>query len=313
MKRLTTEEFIGKAKEIHGNKYDYSKVEYVNIRTKVEIICKKHGVFFQISKVHLEGHGCDKCGDLAKSEKLLLKNSKKSSEYFVRQAIEVHGVEKYDYSKINYCGDQVKVEIICKKHGAFFQTPNNHLRGKGCPKCKSEKLSLLFRRTLAGFVEKAKLIHTNCCYDYSEVKYVNDRTKVAIICVKHGLFEQLSCDHLHGAGCPKCFNLVSKPEAEWLDSLQVPIRQYRIVLNDKKIYVDGFEPVTNTVYEFLGDYWHGNPKRFNLNDIHPEIKKTYGELYQETIERERLLKEAGYNVITMWESEYKRIKNEQTS
>ena len=128
----TTEEFIRKAKEIHGNKYDYSKTNYVGSTKKVCIICQKHGEFEQTASSHLEGSGCPLCAD----------NQKITTEEFIKRAKNIHG-EKYDYSKVNYKWNREKIEIICHKkdkngieHGSFFATPHTHLQGSGCPKCK---------------------------------------------------------------------------------------------------------------------------------------------------------------------------------
>lgn len=129
MRKLTTADFIRKAIAIHGNKYDYSKVEYVNPQSKVCITCPKHGEFEQTPINHLFGKGCPKCS----KEKM---NSRKTltKEWFVGKAIEVHG-DKYDYSKVEYKNNRTKVSIICPEHGEFCQVPSSHLSGHGCPKC----------------------------------------------------------------------------------------------------------------------------------------------------------------------------------
>lgn len=128
-----TEEFINKAKQIHGNKYDYSKVEYIDAKTKVCIICPIHGKFYQTPNSHLMGHGCFECGLLSSSPKTL------TTEEFIEKARKIHG-DKYDYSKVKYINTHTKVCIICPKHGEFWQTPNCHLDGKGCPLCNESHL-----------------------------------------------------------------------------------------------------------------------------------------------------------------------------
>jgi hypothetical protein len=189
----TTDEFIAKAKKIHGDKYDYSKVEYVNDRTKVCIICPKHGEFWQTPNSHLNGYGCSKCAYEVKGKRRSF-----SKEEFIKKTRKVHG-DKYDYSKVNYVNNYTKVCIICPEHGEFWQTPSAHLRGQGCPKCKSKKQTC----TTDEFIAKAKKIHGDK-YDYSKVEYVNRKTKVCIICPKHGEFWQTPNHHLSGCGCPKC-------------------------------------------------------------------------------------------------------------
>ena len=184
-KRLTTEFFIRKSKEIHGDKYDYSKVEYKNCLENVCIICPEHGEFWQNPSKHLQGQGCPKC-----AKKVFDKMS------FIKASIQKHG-DKYDYSKVEYKDIKTKVCIICPIHGEFWQTPGNHLQS-GCFQCYGTK-----KLTSKEFIEKAKEIHGNK-YDYSKVKYLNNHTKVCIICPEHGEFWQQPNNHLHNQGCPIC-------------------------------------------------------------------------------------------------------------
>jgi very-short-patch-repair endonuclease len=186
----TTEEFINKAKKIHGDKYDYLKVDYKNVCEKVIIICNKHGDFEQSPNAHLSNEsGCIKCG-----HNMFIFNN----EDFKNEAIKIHG-DKYDYSKINYTKMNEKVIIICKEHCEFEQTPSNHITHKqGCQKCANNYLS-----TISEFVTKSKKIHGDK-YDYLNVNYINNHTKVIIICKEHGEFEQTPSNHLSGYGCKDC-------------------------------------------------------------------------------------------------------------
>jgi len=195
MAKLTTEEFIKKAREVHGDRYDYSKVEYVNNQTKVCIACPIHGEFWQIPHVHLQGKGCIKCG----RERMALFHSK-SIEQFIQEAKKVHG-SKYDYSKVKFVNYRTKVTIICPVHGEFSQSPTSHLQGTGCPKCGNDRTSL--RMTNEDFINKAKAVHGDR-YDYSKVQYVYNKTEVCIICREHGEFWQKPKNHLSGYGCPIC-------------------------------------------------------------------------------------------------------------
>ena len=139
-------------------------------------------------------------------------------------------------------------------------------------------------------------------YDYSLSNYNGSRRKIKIICDKGHIFEQIADNHMSGANCPKCSNCISKKEVKWLDSLNIKEenRQYKI----GRYIVDGFDFTTNTVYEFNGDYWHGNPAIYNLEDVNKTSKKTFGELYQYTLDKENKLKDLGYNVISIWESDF---------
>ena len=192
MAKLTTEEFIKRAREVHGDKYDYSKVEYVNTRTKVCIVCPEHGEFLQRPSDHLIGHECPQCGKVKN-----IQSRQKKIDLFIEEAKEVHG-DKYDYSKVEYVNTMTKVRIVCPEHGEFLQRPLNHLNGQGCPQCVGrEKLNT------KEFIKRAREVHGDK-YDYSKVEYVNNRTKVRIVCPEHGEFLQRASGHLSGKGCKKC-------------------------------------------------------------------------------------------------------------
>lgn len=197
-KKLTKEVFIERAVGIHGKKYDYSKVVYKNLHTKVCIICPVHGEFWQYPADHLNGHGCAKCFNEEKRGK----GRQLTTEDFIIRAKEIHG-NKYDYSKAIYKKYNEKVCIVCPIHGEFWQTPNEHLSGSGCLRCSYEKRGNIKRGTKEAFIEKAKEIHGNK-YDYSKVNYETENVKVCIICPKHGEFWQTPHSHLNGRGCPSC-------------------------------------------------------------------------------------------------------------
>ena len=129
MRKVTKEQFIERAKQVHGDKYDYSQTEYVSYTQHVTIICPKHGPFRQRPYKHLSGQNCSACSYEERG-----KMHRKSLEQFIADAKAVHG-DEYDYSKVNYTSAFDKVEIICPVHGSFFQSPNNHINGHGCAKC----------------------------------------------------------------------------------------------------------------------------------------------------------------------------------
>lgn len=302
-------EFKRRSSIIHHNKYDYSLTNYINSQTKLDIICPIHGKFSQLANSHLQGKGCKKC-----SIKFLSDKKRKSCTSFIQEANIIHH-HKYDYSIINYINNKIKINIICPLHGSFLQSPSLHLKGEECKTCSYIKRSKARTRSTKDFIENASIIH-NYYYDYSLVNYINCKLKIKIICPKHGSWDQTPDSHLQGAGCPDCAiaNFFSKMEKKWLKSLNIPnlIPQWKIYLSTTKriIIVDGFDPITNTVYEFYGDYWHGNPKAFNKKDIHPVIRVPYGTLYKNTLKREKSLKKAGYKIISIWEYDWNiLIKN----
>lgn len=295
--------FIEKAKLKHENLYDYSKVIYIDSHTRVKITCIIHGIFEQSPTCHLQGQGCPTCGKLSSNTTRSLGLKK-----FLDQAIVIHS-EKYDYSNVHYKNNYTKIVIICRVHGEYNQTPQNHLLGKGCPKCAIQSIKNKLSKNTLEFIKQASVIHNNK-YDYSEVIYSNSFDKIVIICKKHGMFLQQPVKHLCGQGCPKCNHIVSKAEIEWLDSLSIPeeFRHKTIKIGGKNFMVDAFDSNTNSIYEFYGDYWHGNPKKYDPKDINLTVKKTFGNLYQKTVNREIKLKNAGYSVISMWESDFRSMK-----
>lgn len=156
---LTKEEFVNNARKVHGDKYDYSKVEYVGSLKKVCIICPKHGhdEFWQLPSSHLSGKGCPKCANEANGERC-----RSSKSDFIKKSREIHG-KKYDYSKVDYVNAITKVCIICHEHGEFWQTPFAHLRGQGCPKCN---LSHLERSVMNYLDEHGIAYDYQKCFDW---------------------------------------------------------------------------------------------------------------------------------------------------
>ena len=152
-KRKSNDEFIREAQSIHHNKYDYSKVEYTNNKTKVCIVCPEHGEFSQTPSDHLNGKGCPQCAGNVRCDK----------DTFIEKAKSIHN-DRYDYSKVEYVNAHTKVCIICPEHGEFWQIPNNHLNGNGCPLCKNRKIGDGLRDTVEDFTKKSNEIHdiTDC-------------------------------------------------------------------------------------------------------------------------------------------------------
>ena len=192
-RKLTTEDFIERARKVHGDKYDYSRSLYVNASTKLEIRCTEHGAWMQLPGNHFAGKGCHDCAGL----------SRLSTEEFVRRSREVHGT-RYDYGKSRYVNQKTRVWIICHTHGEFLQLPTEHYRaGSGCNRCASEKRGLQRRLNTDEFVDRANTVHGNR-YDYSDVEYKRSTDLVTIICAEHGRFSQTPKDHWAGNGCPRC-------------------------------------------------------------------------------------------------------------
>ena len=302
--KLSKEDFITKAKEIHNNKYDYSKVDYKNTITEVCIICPEHGEFWQKPIHHIQGKGCPYCGG----------TKKLSTEEFIKRAKKIHN-NKYDYSKVDYVGSHMKVCIICPKHGEFLQTPHSHLRGSGCPYCNKG-----IKYTSDEFITLAKKIHNNK-YDYSKVNYINTHTKVCIICPDHGEFWQEPAVHLSGCGCPICNE--SKLELiiqKLLKSNYIEYDQEKTfdwLKNDSYMFLDFYLPEYNIGIECQG-IQHFNPiEYFGGNDAF-ESTRDRDILKQKLCKEHNIeilyytdvkLEEYPYDVITDLDELIKRIKN----
>ena len=244
-KKLTKQEFIEKSKNRHSVAYDYSKVEYFNNRTQIKIGCKIHGWFSQSPADHLAGKGCGKCAGKNVTQDEAIEKLKK-----------IHG-NKYNYDNLNYTKANEEIVINCKKHGEFEQLYCNHLKGQGCPKCKTFKKLKTFEK----FVEQSNVVHNNL-YEYFE--YKGDNEKINIKCRKHGIFKQTPTNHLQNHGCPRCISIISKPEIQvqdFLKYLNLEIQtNKRGIIGRKEL--DIYIPSLKKAIEFNGTYWHYSKKHF---------------------------------------------------
>lgn len=211
----TLDNFIKKAKVVHGDKYIYTSVNYRGSKIDVDIICPKHGVFPQAPYHHLQGSGCPKCGNgssLYESEiintiKLYYKEkiTMTNKEEFIKKCKLIHG-DKYDYKNVEITKMKDKIHIICPTHGEFTQRADAHLSGQGCPKCANERVGKRNASSFDKFAEKARQKHCDK-YKYNNGVYINNRTPLTITCPIHGDFIQLPSNHIHKTqprGCPKC-------------------------------------------------------------------------------------------------------------
>lgn len=244
---------------IHGDKYNYSKVKYINSATKVCIICPIHGEFWQRPNDHICGKGCAKC---------VWDRQKNKTENFIERSRKIHG-EKYDYSLVNYERVDKKIKIICPIHGVFEQTPNSHLVGQGCVKCSHDAK----RRTTKQFIEEARKVHGDK-YEYSLVDYRQSFEKIKIICPTHGVFEQAPHHHLEGRGCPLCSSSQGEEAiSRILDKYNIEYStQYKVLLSltlfgrNEELRVDFYLPKQNVIIEFNGIQHYKEVKHFHEKD-----------------------------------------------
>ena len=286
---FSTEDFIRKARSVHGDKYDYSKVEYTNNRNKITIICPIHGEFEQTPYSHLEGHGCFPCSRNRANDMM-----RHSTEDFIKKAKEIHG-DKYDYSKVEYVTINKNVTIICKEHGEFQQTPYSHLKSNGCNKCTFRDLGVSQRSNTEDFIQKAKEIHGDK-YDYSKVEYTKNDSKVTIICPIHGEFKLTPKLHIQGSICYKCTYNTSKMEIDFADFIKT-FYLGEVITNSRSIIypyeLDIFLPDLNLGIEINGMYWHS--EKFKEKKAH--------------LNKYNICKEKGIRLISVWEWEYLKDKD----
>lgn len=297
MNKKTKEDFIQNAINIHGQKYNYEYVTYINNKTKVKIYCNMcNKIFLQTPEKHTYlKQGCPFCFGKYKTTDDIIKTLKKIYR------------DNFDYSKINYTKSTEKIEIICNKcHKNFFQTFNKLKIGKGCPYCNSLK------KNNEIFIKEAIIIHGNK-YNYNLVNYINKRTKVQIICNKCGkIFEQKPFKHLYGQGCPHC-NISFGEQAikKWLTKNNIKFeiqKRFQDCKDIRMLPFDFYLPDYNMCIEYQGEQ-HYKPKMFisikkDINkgvmqykklQYHDKIKKNYCKIkniklleikYNNNIERE---------------------------
>ena len=248
-RRLSQEDFITKCDEVHSDRYDYSKVDYQGMISKVIITCNQHGDFEQIPSSHLNGSGCPQCGLISQGEKRRL-----SIEEFIYRSREVHE-DKYDYSKVDYLNTFSEVDIICSIHGVFPQQPQFHMNGSGCPKCSIIEQHEKQKKSTDDFIRDSIKVHGDL-YDYSKVDLIDTKTEVIIICKKHGDFFQTPNNHQSGNGCPNCNS--SKGElfiSQYLKKNNIEFIQQQTFEGlemKRKLKCDFYLPSYNLIIEYNG-------------------------------------------------------------
>lgn len=300
--RSSTKIYIDKANNVHNNLYDYSKLEYINSKTNITIICKLHGEFSQLPTNHLNGSKCPTC---ALEHRATIRRD--THDEFIKKAQIIHG-NKYDYSLVKYSQSNAPIDIICKLHGTFIQTAGCHLQGSGCIKCGYDYFST------EDFIRRSIECHGNK-YDYTQSVYNKHEFPIKIICKQHGAFYQKPKIHMRGAGCQICarqkqIGRISKVSKEWLDMITVnrPSIEFEFHIPNTNYYADGYDKMTNTIYEFHGDYWHGNPELYASDMINKTVKCTMGDLYKNTIKKKEICISLGYHYVEMWEQQWKKFK-----
>lgn len=289
MRLKTLSEFISQANQIYNFKYDYGKFIYLGDGIPGIIICPGHGEFKQSPSNHLAGKEC--CKICCRTGRAI------STQEFIERCAKIF--PEYDYSLVKYIKSQTKVLIICPKHGEFYQSPDAIFnKNRGCQTCELESRRIPFEE----FVERSEEVHKNK-YSYYQEDYICSQELCRINCKIHGDFWQVAHYHLLGKSCKFCAtNSISKKETYWLNLWKIPQEWRNIYLG--KYRPDAVDVEGRKIWEFYGDWWHGNPKIYPPMKIHSVNKKPYGLLFNRTKEREDYLKSRGYSLIILWEKDY---------
>lgn len=268
MRKKSKKEYIEIFNKKHNNKYDYSLMNYINNSIKIKIICPNHGIFEQRPNDH-RNSGCPKCQKIQLSD-------------FIKNSNIIHN-NKFDYSLIkNIKNNKQKVKIICNEHGIFEQRVDNHINGIGCKKCTYKSYYIGVKK----FIINSNNIHRNK-YDYSLVykNYVDQHSKVKIICDKHGIFEQIASNHTSGNGCPKCKETSGEKSIRYyLEDNNIEYI-YQKIFKDckykKYLLYDFYLPDLNMCIEYDGEQhfkpieYFGGINTFNNVKIKDKIKNEY--------------------------------------
>jgi hypothetical protein len=312
--KTPADKILADCKLAHNSFYDYSKSIIINKTTQIEIICPKHNIsFWQTPKDHIGSNkrkptGCTKCADERASENLSYPWNK-----FLERSNAIHK-NKYIYFNDNYKNLSSEIDIFCPIHKNFKQIARYHVEGSECQECAKITRNSKTKLTFDELVERANKKFKGF-YEYKYQDFDNIYSEINVLCHFHGYFKIIITNHIHsGIGCNKCSYAYHKDENEWLDYIGLPDdsnhRQVSIKIPDLKrpIRADGFDLKTQTIYEYYGDYYHGNPNVFDHTKINPTSNKLYGQLYLDTINRADAIKRAGYNLVFIWEKDWNLIK-----
>jgi Zn finger protein HypA/HybF involved in hydrogenase expression len=278
-RKSSQEEVLNKIREIHGERYDLSKVVYINKRTKFELVCKNHGAFLTSWDQVIRGQGCPVCG---KSNAAI--NRRVSFEDFLSKASEVHN-SRYKYDKASYKKIADYVRIKCPDHGWFEQRADAHIRQvQGCPECGFIAQGDKRRMPLSEFIEKANKVHTGK-YTYSKASFKSNRDIIEIKCKKHGYFFQSVTNHLTGSGCPDCNNSKGENKVKQiLISKKIEFVQqksFKDLKHHAMLKCDFYLPSYEAIIEFNGRQHYqevkafGGKKGFEETKLRDQIKRDF--------------------------------------
>jgi len=278
MKKLSIQEVEIQFRKIHGDKYQYDWSTYVNNSKKMLMICPIHGEFRQKPNNHKNDQGCPICRYIKSAESKSLTTNKQLINFRI-----IHS-DKYNYDWLTYKNNTEKMKMICPIHGEFFQSPNTHKRGVGCPVCGNIKRNIAITLNFNDVIDMCEIVHDNK-YTYDETSYINTMTKMRIICPIHGEFWQLPISHKTGRGCPICNS--SKGELRINKYLTLNIdfisqKEFDECFHKGKLKFDFYIPSLNACVEYDGiqhfeivDHYHKSQDDFEEQQLRDKIKTDY--------------------------------------
>lgn len=247
------------------------------------------------------GRGCSICSGNIVSDKNRL--SVLYPDIFLELDLEKNiNVENVSFSS------NKKLWWKCPIGHSYNSSPNSRTNGgHGCSYCSGQKVCEDNCLATKNPLLIKEWHNKNILTPFEVVPF--SMKKVWWVCKNGHEWEATIADRSSGRGCPKCSKRVSKPSQKWLSYIGVPEenREKSININGSYFLVDGINYDRNIIYEFYGDYWHGNPKIYDKNKYNSHNKKLFGQLYEDTIERRIKLEAGGFKVIFIWESEWKKI------
>lgn len=300
----TNDEIVSKLTEIFKDRYDYRLINYIGQNIPIILICLKHGEFNRKTRFLFNGKGCQRCSKLIAVEKQRILITKDQATFI--EEVTALNVD-LDFSDTVYNGWNKLTTATCRIHGKIKIGIERLKKGLGCGRCGWDKFVNDVRKwDYDEFVNKANEIHSNK-YQYPQQEI--NIPKIEIICSIHGNFSQRPSSHIRGSGCIHCSKSgKSNIEKIWMNSLMVPdsYRHKCMTIDNRRFKFDAYNPSSNTIYEFYGDFWHGNPDKYQSTNFNRMTKCTFGELYQKTLDREQFLQSKGYNIISIWEFEFRK-------
>jgi len=312
----TEEEIKDKIYRKYGREnVDLSKFVFKNVRDKSIVVCKKHNKEFHVTPYDLckdsRGYLCPKCRYGAVRD-ALQRNLKRDD--FITLSKSIFN-DMFLYNNLpEIINIKQRLILTCKIHGDISIRVETHLKGNGCKKCGAERARLKVLGDGKAVMDECRVAFDNF-YNYDKAVYNGVDVPIIITCPLHGDFKRTPYYHLKKKHkCPKCSKYVSFIENDWLNKMNIPNdenhRQVKIRVGKRRTYrVDGIIEETKTIYEFMGDYYHGNPEIFKPETFNKKCHKTHGELYQKTINKLNTLYQMGYKVIYIWESDFRKGKS----